>query len=267
MKKLSAIVFLTLFCSMGLMAQKKDPCGFFGKFNGVKVKSFQCGIERAGSSPYLLMGISYDKKNWMVDVSGISNKIGMGAFNISFIPMEGKKMLPSYHATFKHNVQQDKKNPKIFGIIGNFEAKNGKNEVLKIEGIFAWESDVFQTQEVAGTLNLQVGDKKIQAKNVKLAPWNDGFQISEMNILKPGETMTVKIDVPSLNPGKYQKPKAKFQLIYAFMENKQLKTELPSAENLNLAVLKSGGKTLIKIQGKIRLNQKMVDFNGEFKAN
>ena len=265
---LTKIIFLfSLFIlSSGATAMQKNPdCFFNGTINGQKVKSFQCEITQAGTSPYLLLGISYQGSNLMVDLNGIGNKTGNKPFSLAVMQLVGKKISARFSDNKNQAVVPNKRFPSYLYFSGNFAAKDSQGQVLNINGIFAWNTDKLPTEGKNGNLSLQVGDITLPAAKVEIKSWNQAFQLTKISLVKPGETMTLTLDLATLNPGNHQGPGNKLTLMHMRITPEgKMSNDLYSASPISLNITNKNGKVQIHFNAKAKSAQKEIEVKGVF---
>ena len=204
--KLSKSIFilvLFLFNASAIASQDK-PCLYAGKIENKKGNMVKCSIEQAGTSAYLLYGLTAGKKFYMVDVSGISGSKGNQDIKISIMEDGNPGSAAVIKATMKV-VALEKGSPYIgFQKRFTFTAKSG--EKLQMEGAFIWDSRKFKTAKPnAGTLTLELGSLQLQSNNpVAIKKWNEGYRITNLFVVKPGHTANLTLDFEATSPGTYQ---------------------------------------------------------------
>lgn len=197
---LSAL-FLAAFSTF---AQQQKPCLFAGKIENKKGNMIKCSIEQAGTSAYLLYGLTAGKKFYMVDVSGVSGSKGKQDITVSIMEDGNPGSAAVIEATMKV-VALEKGSPYIgFQKRLTFATKSG--EKLQMEGAFIWDSRKFKaTKPKAGTLTLELGSLQLQSNNpVAIKKWNDGYRITNLFVVKPGHTANLTLDFEATAPGTYQ---------------------------------------------------------------
>lgn len=250
-QKIFLVVFLILQTSF-LFAKELD-CAFSGTINGQQTKSFQCSIDRAGTVPYILLGVAYGKNNLMIDLNGITNKTGSKNFTIKIMELEGKNISKTYRGEATQNVQTDPKRNDVMGFVGGFNAKDSQGNTLNIQGIFVWKIDIFPKEEnITGSFETVFGQIKVQSNpgTVKISPWHKGYKIDNLFLVKAGETLTVSFEFLSLNPGVYNNIKT--SVMHMSANKNDVISDFYSEDNVTLKIEKIKDKLVLKFNGTVK---------------
>ncbi len=252
MKNFFFMLILVFGVSSLLQAKGNKSCFFQGLVDGKKIKSFRCDVERAGATPYLLVGIKYQKSYWMIDLNGIKGNPGNSLFSLSAMKLKGKKLVASYSSSSNFNIKLKREKEDILYIKSSFLAKSRMGQQIKIQGVFAWKKSIFPTKRGMGTLKLRFGSKKLKPVSTKVKPWSSGFQINYMYIVKGGETLNFNLEFPSIKKSAYKKM-GKCRIMH-FKSNKtgKLSSAIYMGKDLKVRVQKFKGKLKISFKGWVR---------------
>ncbi len=266
----SVSVLLAVFSAADLGAQKQEQrCGFSGTFAGMKINkgNSQCSVQRAGTSPYLLVSIR-EAGGWLIDLSGIQPEgtanltikiMGPGGFN-------GPQSV-AYTAAFKSRALRHPQKAEIRAFKLKLEAKSADGKQTKaIEGLFAWtiSSD---PDETGGSLSVTAGSESMQSPKARLTKWSSGYRISQLFVLRPGETMTYSLVLPSLTAGEYSAAgKTKSQLMHMTSKDGKFTSRIYSSDTTRVTVTGSGASLRIQFEGKLKDARGEIPVRGEFQA-
>ena len=175
------------------------------------MKNVTCKVELAGSSAYILASGTYKGKHYMIDLSGIENSKGFHPMRLSVSKYNGNKMLKTYSAKGKVEVLIHPKDKKVRYIAtnGNLRSKDGGN--LQFSMGVSWYKSALpsSSKNLNGKLSQKFGNTNCKASKTKIQPWNDGYQIQKLFLIKAGETATTTLYFPKLKAGVYKGKNAK----------------------------------------------------------
>ena len=248
------VIVITGILGVGALYAESVRCGFTGRFLGIRVnrKNSSCALERAGSAPYLLISIRAGG-GWLIDLSGIQNEgaadlrvkaMGPGGFG-------GPKSL-TYVAKAKSRVLRHPKKAEIRAVKLKLVAKTADgSKGQPIEGLFAWtvSSD---PEKIEGTLKLNAGSGALSTKKATISKWGSGYRISQLFLVRSGETMTLMLEVPSLSPGEYgEGQKTGARLMHMSMQAGKFSSKVYSAKWSKLRVSGLGRAVVVQFQADV----------------
>jgi len=234
---------LCVIISFPLNAKRTKQCRFIGKINGVRVHGFRCEIARAGTSLYLLGGLRYKKRNWMFDLSGIRKRPGPA---VLYLKMMGKSSggRITYRGRIKTIIYYDRKDRNIRFIKVNTDLKDStRKKTIRMKSVFVWRVDKWKS-ESGGRLSLNFGKYRMQNPKVKLAPWNNGYRLNRIFILKPGNTVNFTLEIPGLKNRVYYGKATIIHTVY----KKKLKMKFFKGK-IKTRIRRRGKKIVINFSG------------------
>ncbi len=262
MKKLSVILLLSALLMNIRIFAKNRGCAFRGAINGIKVKSFRCEIERAGVMPYLLFGVKFKGHYYMVDLKGITFETGRKRFSIKLMKLKNGKVVSIFKGKSYGHVRKVKS--RYRGVRLQFELKNRRNEILRLNGIFMWDSRPLKTIKKTGLFVLKFSGKTAKKNNVKLTRWSNGFKINAIIIVKRGETINASIFFPSNKPGVYRGKNVKARIMHMVFK-KRLSSKLWKSLSCVVRVKTSGKSLRVFFSGIAKYKNRKMRFNGYYR--
>lgn len=256
-----SIIMILPFTAMG----KNKGCGFKGKVNGVKMRSFHCEISQAGTKPYMLFGFRYRGHNYMVDLNGIQSFSGRSKMRISAMKMRGRRMLKTYRSVAYQKILKDRKVKKLYGFFGGFRLQSKSGETLDIRGIFAWKIDNFPKKDKQGQLSYVLGRLKLGPVKAKIKSWNSAYQINKMILVRGGETITLTLNFPSDKAGSYRGKKCYARIMhFKIGADRKMKSRFLKGENIRVRIFKRRRRKTIIFNGFLRGKGQKVKIVGKF---
>ncbi len=246
-----------------IYGDRRGECSFNGTINGKKAATVSCEIALAGSSPYLLISSESAGTRWLIDLTGITKKAGPVDISISVMEYRGNKMVRRFSAKEKVTVKKIDAKSGIRFFDGSFTlAENGKSLIM--EGRFSWNVTGFPTDPVHGNLSLQFGKIDLKPVGTTVTPWNSGFQVTKIFLVKPGETLKFTLNLPSINPGTYRGSGASLNLLHYYMENEQLKGGIVKGRRTKIIITKKYDKYTIRFNAEVVENGNTIPVTGQF---
>ena len=246
-----------MFSASSFARRTRPPCFFTGKINYQKVKSFKCEIARAGTRPYLLASIRQGGFFWMIDLSGVKNQVGKASLSIKAIKFKGRRRVASFFQSGRLTIRKYPKDKTVRLIQAKVTSKNRAGQRFLLDGIFFWDIRKLRgsaASKKAGSLRLLYGGKRLKAQNVKITPWNSGYQISKFFLVRGGHTINFTIQFPKLKPGSYQRKQIQVHLIEMKIPKGggKMQSNFMRNKNVRVRIFKKRKKLIIRFKGRIK---------------
>jgi|GEM_PF-2567120 len=239
-------------------------CVFFGTINNRKVKTNKCKIEKAGTQPYILAQVSDGRKSYAVDFSAISSRPGRKYGYVKILHFPKGKPMVSYSArgTMDVKVNANAKNALYSKVDKTLQDRSGNT--MKINGAFTWYTSAMPKGPVTGMISQRFGSVNCKAAKAKLTPWNDGYRLQVLFIVKGGETANTTIDFPSDKSGTYSGKKVSMQIMHFTMKNGKMSSDFLNKKSLKVTVKKINGRKFIKYKGTLKGSRGIIPVSGKF---
>lgn len=247
---LPALISVGLFPT-AVVAKDSQRCGFAGKLDGepVNKKNSSCEVARAGSQPYLLVSVRA-QKGWLFDLSGIRDD-GMATLRLKAMGPGGFNgpQSKTYIWQGKAKVLRYKKRPTARIVKLDVVARTADGSSAKsVQGLFVW-TVASEPDSVSGELRIQAGDVALARPGAKIGKWSSGHRISQLFLVRPGETMTFSMLLPSLAPGEYtQKDKTKAQMMHMTMKDGKFSAATYSADAAQIKITGSASAPVVHFE-------------------
>jgi hypothetical protein len=220
---------------------------FVGELDGRPLESFRGTLERAGSSPYLLLGVQSEGAGprYILDIEPVDGS-GPRRVQISLTGPQGDRLVGRAQV----HVQAQGDDRRIDGLAVDLGDGDRRR---RLAGRVEWTVDATLPAEVIGELRVQLDGRDAGPTPSSLAPFDDHWRAVAVLVLAPGETLHLTLRLPGPVEGTWTDPAAGLDAVWTRM-GEALDIQVRHLQGIGLqarAVLE-GDQLAVDLRGALR---------------